>query len=250
MRSLFLNERSAQAWTNLGTLYLIQNDQQLANDAFTRAQSADPDFAHAWVGQGLIALITGDSKEANLLFTHAVDISESSSSISKRLYSTSVFDRILVTRTVSNVADLVQPLFSLGQLQCLAPQDLVHEHLLALFLERIGDTAAATTTLSSISATVEADYELNESPSSLSRFALAKADVARSQLAAHNYGKAIESGETALQLSAEDAGNELSSEARQRCRLSAHLTLGLAQFNRGDLRAALEYFQLVLDESQ
>ena len=64
VRSLFLNERSAQAWTNLGTLYLLQNDFGLANDAFTRAQSSDPDFAHAWVGQGLLALLmTGDIKE-------------------------------------------------------------------------------------------------------------------------------------------------------------------------------------------
>src|SRR5699024_5257395 len=52
VRSLHLNDKSAQVWTNLGTLYLLQNDVQLANEAFTRAQSTDPDFSHAWLGQG------------------------------------------------------------------------------------------------------------------------------------------------------------------------------------------------------
>uniref|UniRef100_A0A093VJB8 Superkiller protein 3 n=1 Tax=Talaromyces marneffei PM1 TaxID=1077442 RepID=A0A093VJB8_TALMA len=51
VRSLHLNDRSAQNWTNLGAFYLINNDIQLANEAFTRGQSADPDYAPAWLGQ-------------------------------------------------------------------------------------------------------------------------------------------------------------------------------------------------------
>lgn len=249
VRSLFLNERSAQTWTNLGTLYLLRNDIQLANDAFTRAQSSDPDFAHAWVGQGLIALLTDDRQEANLLFTHAIEISESSSLIAKRQYAQSTFDRIISSITGSSITDLVRPLFALNQLQSMAPSDLMHRHLSTLFLERIDDVSAAVSSLSKICATVEADYEVAESPSSLSRFALAKADLARSQLAAGIYTEAIDSGETALQLSAEDAGNELSAEARQKCRLSAHLTVGLAQYYSENISAALEFFQPALEES-
>jgi superkiller protein 3 len=249
VRSLFLNERSAQAWTNLGTLYLLQNDLQLANDAFTRAQSSDPDFAHAWVGQGIIALMTDNAKEANLLFTHAMEISESSSLITKRQYSQSTFDQIFSSKAVSSITDLVQPLFALNQLHSMVPTDLMYHHLSTLFLERIDDVGLAVECLSSICTTVEADYEVTESSASLSRFALGKADLARTQLAAGLYDDAIESGETALQLSAEDAGNELSAEARQKCRLSAHLTVGLAQYYCDNPEAALEYFQPALEES-
>ncbi|KAH9222212.1 hypothetical protein DL95DRAFT_441413 [Leptodontidium sp. 2 PMI_412] len=250
VRSLFLNERSSQAWTNLGTLYLLQDDYMLANEAFTRAQSSDPDFAHAWIGQGLLALLmTGDTKEANLLFSHAMEISESSSLITKKQYSQSTFDQLLVSKTASSITDLVQPLFTLKQLQSMDPSDNMYQHLSSLFLERIDNVSAALETLSKICATVEADYEVTESPASLSRFVLAKADLARSQLSAGLYEEAIENGETALQLSAEDAGNELTAESRQKCRLSAHLTVGLAQYYSQEPEAALQYFIPALEES-
>ena len=250
VRSLFLNERSAQAWTNLGTLYLLQNDFSLANEAFTRAQSSDPDFAHAWIGQGLLALLmTGDTNEANLLFTHAIEISESSSLITQRQYAQSTFDQILTSKTPLSIAELVQPLFALNQLQTMAPTDFIYQHLSTLFLERVKDVPSTVAGFSNICATVEADYEVAESPSSLSRFALAKADLARSQLSAGSYPEAMDNGETALQLSAEDAGNELSAEARQKCRLSAHLTVGLAHYYSEDPETALQYFLPALEES-
>ncbi|KAH8819703.1 hypothetical protein F5884DRAFT_815815 [Xylogone sp. PMI_703] len=249
VRSLFLNERSSQVWTNLGGLCLLQNDMQLANEAFTRAQSADPDYAHAWVGQGLLALLLGDPKEANLLFTHAMEISDSSSLITKRQYGQSTFDRILGAASTLSVVDLVQPIFALNQLHSIIPKDLSYYHLSALFLERVNDISTTLSTLSSICKSVEADYEVTESASSLSRFALAKADLARSQLAARNYQAAIDSGETALQLSAEDTGNELTAEVRQKCRLSAHLTVGVAYYYCQDAKTALDYFLPALEES-
>ena len=249
VRSLFLNERSAQAWTNLGTLFLLQNDIQLANDAFTRAQSCDPDFAHAWVGQGLIALMTDNAKEADLLFTHAIDISESSSLITKNQYCQAVFDHILRSRLNLSAADLIQPIFALNQAHSMDPKGLQQLHLSALFLERINDVESSENILSKISVTVEADYEVTESAASLSRYALAKADLARSQLAAGLFSESIESGDLALQLSAEDAGNELSATARQKCRLSAHLTVGLAHYYSHDPKSALEYFEPALEES-
>lgn len=250
VRSLFLNERSSQAWTNLGTLYMLQNDYMLANEAFTRAQSSDPDYAHAWVGQGLLALLmTGDVKEANLLFTHAIEISESSSSITKRQYAQSTFDKLLASKSIADITELVEPLFALQQLHSMAPHDLAHQHLSTLFLERIDDVTASTEILSKICAVVEADYEVTESPSSLSRFALAKSDLARSQLSSGAFADAIESGDLALQLSDEDAGHELSVEQRKRCRLSSHLTVGLAQYYSDDAESALQYFLPALEES-
>ncbi len=250
VRSLFLNERSSQAWTNMGTLYMLQNDYILANEAFTRAQSNDPDYAHAWVGQGLLALLmTGDTREANLLFTHAMEISESSSLITKRQYAQSTFDQLLASKAVTSITDLVQPLFALKQLQSMSPSDLIYQHLSTLFLERIDDFSAALEMLSKICSVVEADYEVTESPSSLSKFALAKADLARSQLSMLAFEEAIENGDLALQLSADDAENELSAQERQKCRLSAHLTVGLSQYYSNDFQSALQYFLPAMEES-
>ncbi|RKF83022.1 Superkiller protein 3 [Golovinomyces cichoracearum] len=250
VRSLYLNERNARTWTNLGTLYLLQNDYLLANEAFTRAQSSDPDFAHAWVGQGILAgILTEDQKEAHILFTHAMEISESSSTLVKRQYTQSSYDQLVSSKAVVDVDNFIGILFSLKQLQSMTPHDLISQHLTSLFLEHVNDMSSALSNLESICNMVESDYELTESPVSLSRFALGKADLARCQLSLGLYNEAIESGETALQLSTEDAGNKLSEHSRKKCRLSAHLTMSLAHYYLGQVESGLQYFLPALEDS-
>ncbi|KAH8886484.1 TPR-like protein [Thozetella sp. PMI_491] len=249
VRSLHLNERSVQAWTNLGTLALLQNDLKLANEAFTRAQSTDPDYGHAWLGQGLIALLLGDVKEARGLFTHAMDISESSSGATKAHYSVSVFDFILTSPPSVPIASLIQPIFALSQLRGLKPQELAYGHLCTLFQERTNDNAHAVDILEHICATAEADFELTDSAQSLKQFALAKTDLARSYLAVGSYEKAIEAGELAITLSSDESDNELSQDERRKARLSAHLTVGLAQYYNEDVSEAVACFEAALEES-
>ncbi|KAI1493827.1 tetratricopeptide [Biscogniauxia mediterranea] len=249
VRSLFLNERSPHAWTNLGTLALLQNDIQLANEAFTRAQSNDPDYAHAWLGQGFVALLYGDAKEARGLFTHAMDISESSSILTRRQYPTTLFDHLLTGALSANIAALVQPLFALTQLQRLRPQDLDYQHLSTLYQERTGDSPRAISTLEKASEHLEASYEATESAESLAQFALAKADLARSYLATGKYAQATECGEMALQLSSDESAKELTAEQRRKARLSAHLTIGLAEYFAKRPDAAVTYFETALEES-
>ncbi|KAF6809425.1 antiviral protein [Colletotrichum sojae] len=248
VRSLHLNERNPAGWTNLGTLALLQNDVKLANEAFNRAQSTDPDYAHAWLGQGFVALLFGKTNEARGLFTHAMEIAESSSAITRRQFSVSVFDHIL-TATTTNIASLIQPIFALGQLHNLKPQDLAYGHLSTLFLERTHDNGKAVEILEKICGILEADYEVTESPQSLAQFALAKTDLARSYLASGSYEQAIECGEMALQLSSDESDNELTKEERKKARLSAHLTVGLAQYYSEDVKEALLCFESALDES-
>jgi len=248
-RSLYLEEKAAHVWTNLGTLALVENDFKLANDAFTRAQSTDPDYAHAWVGQGLVALMYGDAREARGLFTHAIDISGASSLASRRLYSVSMFDHILTAPPNLPITSLIHPVLALTQLQALNPQALAYSHLGALFQERTRDTMPAISTLEKICATVEADYEATESPNSAKRFALAKTDLARSYLSSGLHDKAIEVGEVALSLSSDESENELAPEERRKARLSANLTVGLAHYFSGDAAAAVTFFEAALQES-
>lgn len=249
VRALFLNERSSRTWTNLGTLALLQNDLQLANEAFTRAQSNDPDYAHAWVGQGFVALLYGDTREARGLFTHAMDISEASLLIARRRYPTSMFDHILATATQADLANLIQPLFALAQLKRLKPQDLAYQHLQALFLERADDSSSAIATLEAACNELETNYEATESADSLAQFALGKADLARSYLAAGDNTAATDCGELALQLTSDESAKELTAEQRCKARLSAHLTVGLAKYFDGQPTEALSYFETALEES-
>lgn len=254
VRSLHLNERNAQAWTNLGTLGLLQNDLVMANEAFTRAQSTDPDYAHAWLGQGFVALLSHKNlkeaiKEARALFTHAMEISESSSLISRQQYSFSMFDHISTAPPKLSVTSLIQPIFALGQLRSLKPQNLAFGHLCTLFQERVRDTQASAPILEEISAKLEADYEVTESSASLKHFALAKTDLARSYLAIGRFDDAVECGDMALQLSSDEADNELTASERRKARLSAHLTVGLAHYYLKNIDEAVIYFDTALEES-
>ncbi|XP_063995924.1 superkiller complex protein 3 [Diachasmimorpha longicaudata] len=64
---------NATIWTNLGTLYLYLGDPYKANEAFSKAQRADPEYKNSWIGQGLIAESV-DRKEAMDLFRHATQL--------------------------------------------------------------------------------------------------------------------------------------------------------------------------------
>jgi superkiller protein 3 len=252
VRSLHLNDRSVHTWTNLGALYLLQNDTELAHQAFSRAQSQDPEYSLAWVGEGLVALLFGDANEALSHFTHAFELAESSLLLTKRQYALSTFDFLISSPLATgDIADIIQPLFALQQLTFQAPYDIPHKHLAALFLERVGNHEAAVTALRSVSETVEQEYEKSESPESLSRVAQAKTDLARNLLITEEYEASVEEAETALDLLSEfDSsadGSSLSADQLAKVQLSARLTAGLAHFFSGALDAAIPYFRTSLE---
>ncbi|KAI9147799.1 Superkiller protein 3 [Paramyrothecium foliicola] len=249
VRSLHLNERSPVAWTNFGVLALLSGDVKLANEVLTRAQSTDPDYAHAWLGQGFVALLHGDQKEARGLFTHAMEIAEASSSATRRHFSISLFDHILSAPLNLNVASIIQPLFALNQVQALEPDNLPFGHLSSLFRERTKEHSRGVETLEHICGRIEAEYEATESPESLARFTLARTDLARAYLGAGLYEKAVECGEMALGLSGDETESELAREQRKTARLSAHLTVGLAQYFQKEYAEATTCFEAAIEES-
>ena len=104
--------------------------------------------------------------------------------------------------------------------------------------------------IQTICSKVDADYEVTESPTSLLRFALAKADLARSQLAAGLYEEAIDGAETALQLSAEDNNSQLEANAKKKCILSAQLTIGLAQYHCHNVALAVKFLEAALKDAE
>ena len=249
VRSLHINERNAHVWTNLGTLYLLHNDLELAHLAFARAQATDPDYAHAWVGEGFLSLGRGDIKEAWMHFTHAFEISGSSSISVKQHYGVASFDYVSQTSPTSNTTDLLQPLFALQQLHAIIPNNDPTRYIAALFHERVGEFEVASTILSEICATAEAEFESSESSTSLTRYAQAKVDLARNEFATKKYQKAIESADTALDLLNDTDNCKLSNQARRNCLLSAHLTGGLANYYLKQMDRSIAMFRSALNES-
>ena len=246
VRSLYINEKNARVWTNLGTLCLIQNDIQLANDAYARAQSSDPDYAQAWLGQGLLAMQMGEVNEARNLFTHAFEIADSSSTMIKQQFATCTFDHLL-SSPLNSTTSAIQPLFALHQLRTQTSADSAFQHLSALFAERIGDFGDAAATLEIVASDLEAEYEKSESALILRRFVIAKADLARAKLAERDFEAAAENAETALNLTEED---DVENEARRKVRLSAHMTAGLAYYYQGMMDQAISMFRSALEETQ
>jgi superkiller protein 3 len=250
VRSLHLNENSAKVWTNLGALYLQYNDHELANDAFTKAQSADPEYAHAWLGQGVLATLFGNTIEARGLLMHAFDIASSSSLPTKRLFGMSAFDYLIKSPAASQEAtNILQPLLALQQLQTQAPTEIVFTHLSCLFAERSSDYAASISALTSVCEDAEAEYEKSESPDALARFAQAKADLARSQLAAGDYEDAITNSQISLDLSSEGDLGPASADGRAKWRLSSYVTAGLAHSYLGHTEKAIKDLQSALASS-
>ncbi|KAI9735956.1 MAG: Superkiller protein 3 [Cirrosporium novae-zelandiae] len=250
VRSLHLNDKSPRVWTNLGTLYLLQNDVELANEAFAHAQSADPDYAHAWLGQGYIALLVGDFKEAHLLFTHAFEISDSSSMVVKSQYALSSFDNLLSDTSAANsLANLLSPLFALHQLHSQTIPLPWHSHLLSLLAERIFNPTVSIASLTATCNTLETAYETTESLTTLTYFAQSTADLARAYLATNDFSSAAENAETALSLSDDPEIKSHYPEAYAKTRLSAHLTAGLASYYLSNTDTSLSMFRQALEES-
>ena len=248
-RSLYINERSPVPWVNLGVLGLLSGDINFANDAFTRAQSTDPDYAHAWLGQAFIALMVGDAKEARALFAHAMEIADSSSAPVRRHYASAMFDHVLTSPSGLGVSTLLQSFYALEQVQSLHHDELNAGHLAALFAERVRDNVRAVSILEEICVAIEANFERTESANDLANFTLARTDLARVYLAVGSYEKAAECAEMALGLSGDEAESELNTEERQKARLSAHLTIGLSHYYTDNFEDAIGAFEAALAET-
>lgn len=251
IRSLHLNEHSARAWTNLGVLYLNNNDLELANQAFTRAQSADPEYAAAWIGQGLLAKLYGKNKDAAGLFKHAFEIADSSSIAAKRHFAVSAFDHLLRDINADNqITSLIQPLFALRQLQTQIPSDIVTKHLLSLYAERVGDYIPAEQNLETVCAVAEGQYEASESNDSLAKFAQAKSDLARQLLAQDKFQDAVDNARFALDVTEDDVLGPAYAERRLQWRLSAQLTAGLAHSFLKEMSESINMLQDAAETSK
>lgn len=160
----------------------------------------------------------------------------------KRQFSTAAFDSIVRLHSSIAFASLLAPIFALQKLEEQISSEPVALRLSALFNERVRNFVLAAAKLELVCSSVEQRYEETESEEDLARYAQAKADLARSRLGLKEYEAAVENASLALDLSGEI-------EALESCRLSAHLTAGLAHYYLGAMDESLEMFKAALNES-
>lgn len=257
IRSIEHNSRSAVPWTNLGLFYLVHGDEDLANQAFLRAQVIDPDWTAAWIGQATLADLAGHAVEASVLLEHAFSLAGDTPE-ADIAYATRAYRRYQQTAAESRgdpgpgtkeatAADALSgPLFALSRYLAREPQDYSALHLYALVLEQLGDLDSASEALEKATALIEQVYEDNESPVVEGQYVIAQTNLGRVRLGAGDHQRALDAFEAALSLldleSAEVEGGLTRAQSVRlytECRIGSSISL-IALGENGAASEALE----------
>ncbi|KAG1761965.1 superkiller protein 3 [Suillus occidentalis] len=225
IKAIEVDNKNVVAWTNMGLLYLYHNDIDLATQAFTKAQTLDPDHTLAWIGQALIATANGHEANARTLLEHAVsmtaDVPMADLQFALRVLST-VNDPHTVR--APNQERLLPAFFVLGRYFQRCPADACGLHIFGLVCEHLGKLEQGVEYITRAITLLEAAYEEKEDPI--------------------DYEGSLASFEIALGLLPEDAERE-----SQILRVQAQYGSGLASFKMGDLQAAMTAFQAALESA-
>lgn len=256
IKSIEHNVRSAIPWSNLGLFYLVHKDEDLANQAFLKAQVLDPDWAAAWVGQATLANLAGHTTEAAVLLAHAFTLGGSTPEADIG-YATSAFEKYRSSPDPSAAAEALSgPLFALTRYLSQRPTDVSALHLSALVLEQIGDLETASEALEEAAKILSDLYEDDESPEVEARFIVAQTNLGRVRLTKEDYEGAVKAFDFALSLlpSARDEwddskppgglGRDEAILLLTQCRLGT----GIAQFWLGETEEAIEVLSEGLEE--
>jgi superkiller protein 3 len=257
IKAIECDSKDITAWTNLGFLYLVHEDFELANEAFVRAQTMDSEFVQAWVGQALVADQRGNDEASRAFYRHAFTIDQEGTLEAIYGFANSTFKHMRNTNEPSNVL-MNNASSALSLYLSRRSNDVSALHLSALFAERLGQSEEATERIHAASTILEYQYEQEESTEKAQLFAICMSNLGRIHLSCGRYEKAIESMEMCLGL-LEGSTNDANSEQHktslhaskgdlERARLNAHCTIGLAYFGIGDSSAAIASLQQSLED--
>ncbi|KAG2046495.1 protein prenylyltransferase [Suillus hirtellus] len=245
IKAIEVDTKNVVAWTKIGLLYLYHNDIDLATQAFTKAQTLDPDHTLAWIGQALIAITNGHEADARTLLEHAVSMTADVPMADLQFAL-----RVLVTVNDSNTVRapntdrLLTAFFVLGRYSQRCPADACGLHIFGLICEHLGKLEQGVEYISRAITLLEAAYEEKEDPIVERQFVIAHTNIARLRLGLQDYEGSLASFENALSLLPEDAERE-----SQILRVQAQYGSGLASFKMGDLQAAMAAFQAALESA-
>ena len=265
IRSIEHNSRTAVPWTNLGLFYLVHSDEDLANQAFLKAQVLDPDWTAAWVGQATLADMAGHAAEASVLLEHAfslgretpeADIAYASRAFEKyrsSVPSSSASTSSEISTPLPTAAEALSgPLFAITRYLAQRPSDHDALHLHALILEQVGDLASASVSFEKAASSLEELYEVDESPAVEGQYVIAQTNLGRVRLASKNYEGAIEAFDAAMSLlnlesqAAEEGG--LTKEQTILLYTQCKLGSALAQVWLEDLDEAKEILERAVED--
>lgn len=253
IKSIEYGSRNAVPWANLGLFYLVQNEEDLANQAFLKAQVLDPDWGAAWVGQATLASMAGHTKEAAVLLEHAFSLGGATPQADIG-YAESAFTTYSQDPEKTPApAALGAPLFALTRYLSKYPSDVSALHLSALVLERLGDLETASATLEQVAQILSDEYDTEESPEAEARFIISQTNLGRVRLAKEDYDGALKAFEAAISLlpnprDGAGIGNVMSKGTAVLLFTECRLGSSLASFWSGDINEAIEQLSEALDE--
>ncbi|GAA6060942.1 hypothetical protein JCM10212_003850 [Sporobolomyces blumeae] len=213
IRSIEHNSRSAVPWTNLGLFYLVHGDDDLANQAFLKAQILDPEWTAAWIGQATLADMAGHALEAFVLLEHAYSLGGETPE-ADIVYAGRAFQRYRSTVASSSASTsngtpaprpsarkaLADPLTAARRYLAHHPTDHSAQHLEALLREQVGDLEGASAAFEQVASAIEELYEEDESPAVEGQFVIAQTNLGRVRLNSKDFEGSIEAFDAALSL--------------------------------------------------
>ncbi|KAI1317452.1 Superkiller protein 3 [Mortierella claussenii] len=263
IKAIEYDSKSAVSWSNLGYLYLINSELDLALKAFSTAQTLDPSLAQAWTGQACVANLWGSS-EATALFAHAFESSTASVLEADYGYAVNAFTDMLTHFHKPNASGgnlhgtgrgysasattlLVTPAFALAKYLEHRPRDVAGWNLLGLIRERfLQQEGAAECFLTAIRILDEEVRETDQDPATqhyTRRKMMLHHNLARALLSMQDYAGSVEAYELSIALEGPDA-------AANAVRTCKHLGAGLALYYLGELQRSLAMFEAALVETE
>uniref|UniRef100_T1IWR9 Tetratricopeptide repeat protein 37 n=1 Tax=Strigamia maritima TaxID=126957 RepID=T1IWR9_STRMM len=142
IKSIKVEENNPDAWTNLGLIYLLHDNVELAHKAFSTAQTLDPSHIKCWIGMAMIAEKIGHL-EAMDLFRHTTSLGYHGQSalgyahwVAQVLLDEKIDKRVKVKFWQENMASLPTPSDCLVKYTGNVTDDPQAFNTLGIFLER------------------------------------------------------------------------------------------------------------------
>ncbi|WFD33503.1 Superkiller protein 3 [Malassezia cuniculi] len=182
--------RDPVPWTNLGMLYLLHWEYDLAEQAFSRAQAIDPDWAPCWVGRATVfAKRNKNERMARSLLFHAATISRGS--LLEADYGFALMTLQKLTTAPQSDLHVDRAMLAINKHVAHAPTE---EALLlsALLAEQVGSVQLSNERAERASTLLENEYEDSESPEAALRYCIVMANLGRLRMMRRDYDEAEE----------------------------------------------------------
>lgn len=243
IKALEIDIKNVVTWANLGFLYLHNQDWELANEVFIRAQTLDPSHPLSWIGQATLRFLSGSKFEATDLLAHAINLTFVKTEAYLE-FANKTFQQLMPSFGLLT-HDLTVAFFALHHYCASRAGDPFALHLFGLVSENLGLLELAETLISKSASVLEAEYEDSEDPLIERCFAIANCNLARIRLALRDVNGATDSFQNVISLLSEDHDN-----SAIELRIQAHIGYGLAELMHKKSHSELRSLEAAIELAQ